>query len=232
MKVWTYWEGPMPTYIEVCIKSMEKACSDYAWLSDYNVSGFLPPDVLHPNWKKLPQAALRADCVRAGLLAIHGGFWCDADTVGIKDPNLLLEQYDNPNILYCTWTKPPVRILNGYIYFWHANYAALTWLEQINQALAGDITKIDWCSLGEGLLTKLIPTQARAIKIPRDTFLPIDIDLEVPVFFSDQDFNKYITENTVCFGLNHSWFWYHKRPLMEQWKESKGLIFDLLRSVM
>jgi hypothetical protein len=222
----------MPEYISICLWSARMICSsglEFTCVTPENVRTFLPPGTIHENYLKLQQPALRADCIRAALLARYGGWWWDADTVGINYPS---KSIVNPeSALYMIWDKAPRRILNGYIYIPPDATIAKMWLGTVNGALMDDYEHIDWCSLGEGVLTNLLP-ELGAMQIDRSTFLPIDIDSSVGLFFGEEDFHKYLTHHTVCFGLNHSWFMYHRAEAMNlpssEWSKSPLLIHKLL----
>ena len=241
MNVFTYWEGPKPEYIDVCLKSMERICCnlpcvDFHLVTPENVQNYIDSRTLHSNFLKLDQIALRADCIRAALLAKHGGWWWDADTIGICSPVYLMARCKDASALYMSWTKPPRRVLNGYIYFAENNPIACKWLQQINEVLADKNQSPTWCSLGEKLLTDLLSTQSDACEIDRRLFLPIDIDSNVADFFNGADFIgllDYLDDyKPICFGLNHSWFMFHKSAEMRlpssEWKQSPLLIHQLL----
>jgi hypothetical protein len=199
-----------------------------------NVGNYLAPGTLHENYRRLPQPALKADCVRAALLACHGGWWWDADTIGIQPVNGLMSEYRNADVLYMTWSRPPTRILNGYVYIRPGCGVGGRWLGRINAALADEFDAIAWTTLGEAMLSTLVQGQPRCHEIPRALFLPIDIDSHVASFFEPGDFRNYLRPDTVCFGLNHSWFVYHKErdiglpPYV--WAKSPLLIHQLLDS--
>jgi len=237
MNVFTYWEREKPNYINLCLASIEKVCCEggirFILVTPENLCNHLPDGVLHENYRLLPQPALRADCIRAALLATHGGWWWDADTVAIRPPNLLSEMYADANALYMTWSNPPRRALNGYIYFPKEHPVARAWLNKINDLLRRNPEEASWCSLGEALLTDMLNDCQDAREIDRRLFLPIDIDSSVATFFSEGDPQAYIEDDTVCFGLNHSWFMYHKPHDMElapsRWVNSPLLIHQLLQ---
>lgn len=234
MRVWSYWEGPMPRYISTCLESMQCVLRDFVLTTPQNLQDYIPSDLLHPNYLQLKQPELRADCVRAVLLATHGGWWWDADTVALKDPELLHIRHPNASVLYCQWKKDPLRVLNGYIYFRPGSTTAQQWLALINRQLACDPADVSWCSLGEKLLTILVHGDSTAMLLDRSTCLPIDIDSDVELFFQPGDPEDYVTQNSICFGLNHSWFMYHKpREInlpLAAWLSSPLLIHRLLCS--
>ncbi len=236
MNLWTYWEGPRLPYLSVCLETMQLISSrkglEFNLVTPETLSEFIPSDYLNPNYKNLKQPALKADCIRAALLAYYGGWWFDADTVMIRSPESIIKTYDDPEIAYCTWTKPPRRVLNGYIYFRKDNPLAKDWLETINNALE-DPNSVSWCSIGEGILTKRVPGTHRAVEIPRRLFLPVDIDSRVSDFFNPGKVEEYVWEDTVCFGLNHSWFLYHHagetQAKPQAWDNGDSLFFRLMR---
>ena len=186
MNVWTYWEGSKLPYIDVCLQSMKRVCNHFGInfyiVTPETVSSFISPGTLHKNYLKLRQPALKADCIRAALLVEHGGWWWDADTIALKPPLIL----KNKEAIYMVWDKAPTRVLNGYIYFQKGHPTAIAWLEKINQMLASDVEAIDWCDLGEKILTEKLIENAAAYRISRNTFLPIDIDSNVREFFTIQ----------------------------------------------
>jgi hypothetical protein len=239
MNVFSYWEGPRPEYIQVCLDSMARVLGDdFHLVTPETVNQWVPPGTLHPAWRGLPQPALRADCLRAALLAVHGGWWWDADTVAIDSPLSLHKRHRNAEALYTTWTKAPVRVLNGYIYIRHGSKLATKWLAGVNDSLHRD-RHIEWCSLGEKLITDMMLSEPKAVRFSRGIVLPIDIDESVSQFFDPADWRLSVCSHGLsshcsppCFGLNHSWFWFHRRADIllprAQWPKSPLLIHQLL----
>src|ERR1700722_16770507 len=90
--LWTYWEGPMPRWIEVCLASMKALCTsglEFHLVTPANVFEYLPRDFLLPQLSLLHHLSHRSDYYRAALLYLHGGFYFDADTAGLKNPTPL-----------------------------------------------------------------------------------------------------------------------------------------------
>ena len=132
--IWSYWEGPRPQYIETCLESMKNVLGrDFCLVTPETLGDYISDNTLHPNFYELPQPALKADCVRSALLAVYGGWWFDADTIAIRHPNPLC----NPlaEAIYMVWDSPPIRVLNGYIYFSSGSLKAAAWLESVNRSL-------------------------------------------------------------------------------------------------
>ena len=234
MNVFTYWEGSRPEYIQVCLDSMARVIGyDFCLITPERLSDWLPAGTLHDAYRTLPQPALRADCIRAALLATHGGWWWDADTVAIQSPDVILDLIPQAEAFYTTWTKPPTRVLNGYIYVAPESQIGRDWLAHVNATLDRDPSSVDWCSLGEQAITAMMLDNPNAYRVNREVFLPIDIDSNVEEFFVAENSSKYdLSEHSVCFGLNHSWFMYHhaRDMLMPQseWWSSPLVIHQLL----
>ena len=239
LHVWTYWEGPKLPYIEVCLKSVACACNvsgvEFHLVTPETLYQFIGKNTLHPNHNHL-QLAMKADCIRAALLAKYGGWWFDADTIGLQSPLEITNKHSDAEVLYMTWTRPPRRILNGYIYIAKGSSLAQKWLAKINYRLQHNFEKANtWLGLGEKLLTPIVDGQGGCVEIKRSLFLPIDIDKSVPRFFKVIDFNKYLLKDTVCYGLNHSWFLSKQRRALtlnpERWKSSPVLLHQLLHHI-
>jgi hypothetical protein len=232
-RCFVYWEGPLPDYIARCLRSIERVCqqTQFTLVTPMTLAMYVPSDTLHPYFAHLHEPAQRADCIRAALLAHHGGFYFDADTVGLRDPGSVASDHD---LVYCVWDNQPRRVLNGYIYARPGSLLAAKWLAAINQRLAdlGDGQPQHWAALGEGILTQLVADAdpATVRQVPRHTFLPIDVDRDVQRFFKSGDPRRHITPASVCYGLNHSYFWANRREVFEPLKRGPMLIQKLLAS--
>lgn len=213
MNVFSYWEGPMPWHIGVCLRSVKQACSStcrFQLATPGNVWDLIPVSALHHDFSRLLTPAHRADCIRAALLAYHGGFYFDADTVGLRCPGeLLADKAAGREMLYCVWDKEPRRVLNGYIYAAPDSSLAKRWLEAVNLQLAKIVDNgphVPWTAYGEMLLTPIIESELDlTLEIPRRTFLPIDVDSNVKLFFEYGETIQHVRDDTVCFGLSNSW---------------------------
>lgn len=240
MFVWTYWEGPRLPFIDVCIHSMAHVCKmaglDFRLVTPANIYDYIDKNSLHPAALASGRGNVSANCARAALLAEHGGWWWDADTLALRDPSPLPEMYPDDSVLYMTWSNPPRRILNGYIYMRPGCEYARQWLDKINERLENDYqNSIQWLQLGEKILTPILDGQPGCREVARRLFLPIDIDKEVDRFFENIDFGQYLENDTICFGLNHSWMVHKYKNAMKKmpvrWKDSRQLIHQLLEHV-
>ena len=74
-QVFTFWEGPMPAYIRLCMETWKVP---YTVLNYDNVLDYTEFDLESAKRFSLAQIA---DCVRVHVLRDNGGYWLDADTI-------------------------------------------------------------------------------------------------------------------------------------------------------
>lgn len=79
--VFTFWEGKMPPYIELCMQTWK---FDYILLNYDNLHRYTDFKITDSMKKRftLPQIA---DCVRVHVLRDNGGYWLDTDTIMLSD---------------------------------------------------------------------------------------------------------------------------------------------------
>ena len=217
MNIWTYWENPigksMPPYIQLCLDSLKRQNPDLIILTPETLSKYI--DNLHPNFSTLGRIAHRADCIRVAIVEKHGGWWIDADTVGLR-PIENLKIASSSHLLYSRWKDG--RVLNGYFYGQRKSPIMVRWLEYINTKLFFSRGDVSWTAFGEGILTPLVfdpKYKDNCIEIPLTTFLPLDINASPRTFFDNVSHEPFIKENSICFGLNHSWFNDHVPDLLD-----------------
>jgi hypothetical protein len=84
VRVWSYWTGPQPPWIGLCLETLRRNCptaevlDDTVWSTIYD--GSIPPAVIlrqRPN--------VRSDVLRSWLLTRYGGIWIDADAIVWRD---------------------------------------------------------------------------------------------------------------------------------------------------
>lgn len=88
--VWSYWEGPMPEWIALCLRTARRHAPAMRVLGpdDFDALWDRDRDI---DLTKL-HVAQRADFVRAFLLMRFGGLWIDADCIVMRDLSPLLAQ--------------------------------------------------------------------------------------------------------------------------------------------
>ena len=79
-KVYTFWEGEMPEYIKLCMKTWK---FDYVLLNYYNLNQYT--DLKADDRLKRFSLPKIADVVRVHVLRDNGGYWLDTDTIMLKD---------------------------------------------------------------------------------------------------------------------------------------------------
>lgn len=230
MNVWSYWSGPMPEWIVLCLETFKRKCikSKFTLLTPENVDEYT--STLPQRWKELPPG-IGTDCLRAYLLTRYGGMWVDADTVCLKDPITLLEKHqERPGqFLHSRWTDG--RAIAGYVYAPINHAVSLRWLGVVTSALV-HAEGIGWGDLGEKTLTLLlngIRTRS-AWELRRETFLPVNIDQSPTHLFLNTDWRDALKAETVMFGLNHSWMMHNKKEEMtDSLHTGNSLVHRLLR---
>jgi hypothetical protein len=84
VRVWSYWSGPQPPWIGMCLETLRRATptveilDDTVWTTLYD--GPIPVEAIlrqRPN--------VRSDVLRAWLLHRFGGVWVDADCIVWRD---------------------------------------------------------------------------------------------------------------------------------------------------
>lgn len=205
MNVFTYWEGSGQPYIADCLATVRQHTRRdcvYRHVIPERFEQYGLDELLHPNWRTIKELGVKSDCVRVAMLAKYGGLYVDADTVMLRSPVGIIDE--SKDCVFMTWTKPPRRVIAGYIYCRPGSPVAQKWLENVNQFLASGIW--GWTDLGEKCLTPAVDAHlATCEQIPLDTFLPIEIDREVQRFFTTDDYRTLVKPHTIAFGLNHSW---------------------------
>lgn len=91
-KIFTFWEGKMPSYIQLCMQTWK---FDYVLLNYNNLHEYTDLNIknihgVHRNksvYDRLKEFSLPkiADFVRVHVLRDNGGYWLDADTIMLSD---------------------------------------------------------------------------------------------------------------------------------------------------
>lgn len=123
MNIFTFWEGPMPGYIKLCMDTWKVP---FTVLTYDNVNNYTDLPVDRIKRFTLPQIG---DIVRVHVLRDQGGYWLDADTIMITDklPETDLVGYpeqraSSAGLLYsepqsemfCEWAEYQDNIVNGW----------------------------------------------------------------------------------------------------------------------
>lgn len=84
--IYTYWEGPKPDWIKLCLRTAVKNIPNLTLLTPENLFEHIQithPVVLESFQKQRPN--VKSDFIRAWLLQFKGAMWVDADAVVFRD---------------------------------------------------------------------------------------------------------------------------------------------------
>ena len=227
--IWTYWEGPCHPYIHLCLSTMQKVFGKRLNIvTPETLDQYLPPKLLHENWKRIPQIAPRVCCIRAALIYEHGGWWFDADTVALKQaPRQPLGGFN-----YTTWKR--YQILNGYFGAREKNPTTKCWLSFINRVLEYRFEKqgnVWWLTLGEVLLTPSVVMYGGK-HFPLRRCLPLNFSRDPEAFLRPGRIQQYVKKQTICFGLNNSWLMEHALDELNKTPEQQSRSPLLIHSIL
>ena len=227
MNIWTYWEGPIQQYIQECLDSIGRVCSDcdVHILTPETIGEFIPGDLLHPRWRSLG-VVMRSDCIRAAVTAIHGGLWIDADTLMLTSPRPLLEPHVDVDFAFVQWNESSVRICAAFFYAKKGSYLTTSWVKKINDVLARK-KELHWLDVSQNVLVPLVQgSKARQVQIPLPLVMPVELPTErldggIERFFKVGDPKDLIPARSVAVMFAHSWICYNHPEFAyskEPWK--------------
>lgn len=104
MAVYTFWEGPMPGYIKLCMDTWKVP---YTVLNYENLHDYTDLNIEPVKRFTLPQIA---DVVRVHVLRDQGGYWLDADTIMLTEKLPETDMVGYPerraNTIGLLWSEP------------------------------------------------------------------------------------------------------------------------------
>ena len=173
-RVFSYWEGPMPPWIGLCLDTMRRnipgveILTRRQWREMYDFRD-VPGDKLA---KQLPN--LRSDFIRAWLLKTYGGIWVDADCIVFRDLRPIDQHLDKadfvayrigpPTRSQCSAliaSRPGGRLIKAY-------YGAMV------ARLNNHCCRLPRLALGPNLLARTIRrTRANVHQLPTDMVHPL-----------------------------------------------------------
>lgn len=86
LPVWTYWEGPRPPVIDLCLETIRRHHPTIQVLDPQTFRALGGGHLLDQTAGALPQP--RSDMVRFWLMAQFGGLWFDADVLALRPSGL------------------------------------------------------------------------------------------------------------------------------------------------
>lgn len=229
MRVFSYWEGNKPEYIKICIETMKRFCKEFTLITPDNVGALLYGSGLNHEYKNLNKPAHRADCIRVAAVNHLGGLWIDCDTVFIRDISSFEDTVCGKKFAYTRWNDG--RCINGCFYGEKGNSVTEEWLSVINKSIRPGP---DWTALGEKILTPIMNSKRHdsvSFQFDRRIFIPLNMDKIPWAYFEPIHWSSFITEETVAFTLNNSWYCDFKKDFVESRQPWVGdaLVNTLLR---
>lgn len=133
-KIFTFWEGPMPPYIRLCVSTWK---FPFTYLNYKNLHEYTDLPIEPLQRFTLPQIA---DAVRVHVLRDQGGVWLDADTIMLKD------QLPEEDLI----GDPEARTVSiGYLRAREAHTDLFdAWAEYQDKVIADPISDANWDVLG------------------------------------------------------------------------------------
>ena len=215
-KVFTFWEGNMPAYIDLCLRSWD---FDFTLLTYDNLHNFTDAIVDGKVTRyTLPQIA---DYIRVHVLRDSGGYWLDADTIMIDD------KLPKVNILGYPDTKANTI---GILYSEPYSDMFTKWAEYQDKII-GDVINYSymWDILGNAFTDSYLKTHDEIIIghikncWPETYVIKDDIPryYKYEEFYFNRDYNLFDLSPTNMFMLHNSWTptWYKELSLEEVMKQ-------------
>jgi len=98
-RVWTYWEGPRPPWIHLCLKTIQRNIPGVQVLRPRCFRRLYDAvDVPWPVLKK-QRPNVKSDFIRAWLLHTIGGIWLDADAIVFRDVRPIWQLLENADFV-------------------------------------------------------------------------------------------------------------------------------------
>ena len=166
--VWTYWEGPCPDYIQVCLETIRRWCNvrvlgrddfEVLWREDRDLS----IDRLY--------VAHRADFIRAYLVHHYGGAWIDADCIVLRPIAPLADSLTTHDLIY--YREPAGSIASNFFIANAGTPVTRSYYEAVVAHLRAQLP-INWLEIGSVPLTSAIemhPTFAHLLRT--EAIMPI-----------------------------------------------------------
>lgn len=134
VKVFTFWEGPKPAYIDLCMKTWK---IPHITLTFDTLGGYTDLPVTN-NLKRFSLPMI-SDAVRAHVLRDQGGYWLDADTILLTDKLPVENIKGYPETKDHTW---------GYLHAQEPNMDFFTkWAAYQDKVIADPSSSMSWPTL-------------------------------------------------------------------------------------
>lgn len=172
VQVWSFWTGPQPPWIGLCLETLRRNCptiqilNDSFWTTTFDAAIPIAPLLQRP-------PHFRSNIVRAWLLSKYGGIWVDADCICLRD----LRPIALKNAGFTAYRQARGGLCSALVSAKQGSMIAFRWWKLIKAAAYRNIKTGQWgrLSLGPKLLRKVIaavPTE-RCLYHPSNLVHPI-----------------------------------------------------------
>jgi len=212
--IWQYWEGPKPSFIDLCLETVSKNNEDFDLrvLDDKSVFDYLPN--LRKDLDSLPRIANKVDYIRFNLLHEYGGIWLDADVVLFQDlsrpwqtmidfnQSFAATSHFGPGrpSIWLLMSEPNSKITKDYL------KAANALLDNF------DKSKIAWSQLGAHLLWNFT-NDKNYHHFPVEDFCPVPYTKYL-YYFQNIDVDKFISDDSCTFVFFNEMLNRHQRDFL------------------
>jgi hypothetical protein len=170
MLIWSYWVGPCPPWIDLCLQTLRRhnpevqVLDDSVWDTLYQ--GPVPPEVIR---RQAPN--VQSDYLRAWLLTVRGGIWVDADGICFRSIAAPLEDYLG-EADFLAYRKP--RMMSALLACRPGSRIAAEYLAEMVRRLNGGQRHLPPLALGPAVLRRAIAvTGARCATVPTHLVHPL-----------------------------------------------------------
>lgn len=212
--IWQYWEGPRPSFIDLCLETVSKNNEDFDLrvLDDKSVFDYLPN--LRKDLDSLPRIANKVDYVRFKLLHEYGGIWLDADVVLLQDLSKPWQTMINSNQSFAATShfgpgKPSIWLLMSE----RNSKITKDYLKAADVLLDNfDKSKIAWSQLGAHLLWNFT-NDKNYCHFAVEDFCPVPYTKYLH-YFENIDVDKFISDDSYTFVFFNEMLNRHQRDFL------------------
>lgn len=228
MKIWSFWEGPKPHWIQKCQDSLTFHGGNNVSILDWN--GFkkiwtedtdLPINELY--------VVQKSDFIRSYLLHHFGGMWIDADCLIMKDLSPILESCRHWDFLY--YRQKSGDISNAFIGAKKGSEVADHFYRGVRWRIKQP-QPIGWLDLGCRKLTEALNLiNGNTLQLSHEMVAPYDWN-EGGVYFNkgeDHELEHLSKPNALCHMLSNHSIKGHDPQIAKDLNDKKTLFSFLMR---
>jgi len=203
-KIWLYWEGLMPAYIKLCIKTihahnnnvrlLDRRSFDLLWRHDRDI----PIDSLAMNHK--------SDFIRAYLLKYYGGLYIDADCIVMKGLSPILQLAENHG--FVGYREPQAYMSCNLMASVPGGTVINTHYQMVCDKLRSR-KKLEWLDLASIPMNIAIEQNAGKYHLlPTETIMPVGWheSEKFAIRRTEEEHEKLFNLNSYCFMLSNNTF--------------------------